>query len=152
MAGRARDFPAAEFRREIRATMAMGLPNAVAARPTFRWDPRRTYATASSTGVPFDLSAAPLSVEQLPDVQVPCAVEYLDAAGQPIETPVGNFHPDRARLTLLDLDWRRLVVDGRRFDEVVLDGTPYRWDKALPTVALFDVDVHQVVVAARDES
>lgn len=152
MAGSSADFPAAEFRQGIRDAMVMGLPNAVSARPTFRWDDRPTYATTSVTGIPLDLAGAPTANEELPDVQVPCAVELLDANGQPIETPVANFHAARARLTFLDVDWAKLLPGGRRFDSVLIDGNEYRFDVQPPTQGLFDVDIIQVLVAARDES
>lgn len=153
MAGASRDFPAAEFRREIRNVMTMAMPSSTSARPTFTWDVRKTYAPqGSSTGTPMDLTTAPATSTALPDVQALCVVELLDAAGDPIETPVGDFEPDQARLTFLDVDWALVVVDGRAFDAVLIDGTPYRWVKRLPTQGLFDVDIIQVLVSARDES
>lgn len=152
MAGRSGDFPAAEFRREIRSAMMMGLPNAATARPTFRWDERPSYASGSSSGVPFNLAEAPVTTATLAEVQVPVAVELLDAGGAAVETPVANFHADAARLTFLDVDWAKVVVDDRPFDTVLLDGNVYHYDKQLPTGALFDVDVIQVLVVARDES
>ncbi len=130
--------------------MKMGLPKAVEMRPTFGWDPVQTYVSVDSGGKPWSLSASPTTTVTRPEVQVPCAVEYLDAAGNPIETPVGDFNPDRARITMLQAQYDLVVPEGVKFDWVRLGGTQFLWVKELPVLGLFEA--HQIVVAARDKS
>lgn len=155
MAGNTEDFTAAdaaEFRDAIHVAMKLGTPNDPAAVPTFYWDDEKTYPSASADGQPWVFGAAPETDIKRGPVQAPCAVELLDAAGNVIETPIGDFDADSARLTFLDVDWAKVVIDGKPFDYVTLGGNEYRWGKKLPNFGLGSADVIQVVVNARDES
>ncbi len=150
MAGTSTDLDAAEFRRDIRATMLMGLPKAAADRPIFYFDTARTWTEETdSSGAPFDFTATPATATTPASVSgVMCAVELIIAAGETIETSVADFSPTKARLTFLDDDWA--LVDG--FSYVTLGGTRYDLDKTIPPIALHDVGVHQVIVQAPSEA
>lgn len=142
-------FVAAEVREQLRTAMTVGLPNVVAQRPTFRFTPTKTYASADTAGRPWDWTAAPTATDPDPvrePVQVPCAFEV---GGQAVEyRALGALNPSEVTLTLLDEDWAQ--VEG--FTEVDLGGNAYIFDHVDPPLALFDMDVMQVVVRARDES
>jgi hypothetical protein len=160
MAGSSPDFDPEAFRTSIRATMVMGLPVDEALRPTFRWVHRERYAITDATGRPLDWTAEALSeapglgliTEPAPPrvvrgpVQVPCSVEVTD--GPVDSTSMGTFNADRAVLGVLDVDYP--AVAG--FDEVLLGGNVYLYDKELPPVGLYEVTFHQFAVVARDES
>ncbi len=140
---------AAEFESLVTDVMVLGLPNLTADKPTFYWDTDKTFTKASPDGRPLDFTATPATSGTPQDpVQVPCAVELLDSSGSVIETPVGNFNADQARLTFF-ADAYELVAD---FDWCTLGDNRYNWDKRLPTLALGLVDVIQVLVVAPDEA
>lgn len=139
------EFDAAETRAELQETMVMGLPGAIAMRPTFYFPTDDTFAKASLSGAPWDWTASPL--ENDPDrapVRVPCAVEVDGAA---IDfTAIGQINPQRAVLTILDVDWAK--VQG--FHEMTMAGSTYRYSKLIQVIGLFDMDVYLVEVEARD--
>ncbi len=147
------DFDPAQFAELIPVlvdVMKMGMPKAVEMRPTFGWEPVKTYVSVDSAGQPWSMSSAPATTTTRPEVQVPCAVEYLDAAGEPIETPIGDFNPDQARVTLLQAQYDLVCPGGVKFDYVKLGGTKFLWVKELPVLGLFEA--HQIVVATPDKS
>lgn len=138
-------FNAAETRATLRATMAMGLPNAVAMRPTFYFPNDDTFAQASMSGKPWDWTAA--VVENDPDrapVQVPCAIE-VDGTAVNLNA-IGNFNPQRAVLTILDVDYAKV----RGFSEVKMKGAVYRYSKLIDVIGLYDMDTYLIEVVARD--
>lgn len=139
------EFNADETRAELRETMLMGLPNDVALRPTFYFPTDDSFAKASLSGDPWDWEASPL--ENDPDrapVRAPCAVEV---EGSAIElNAVGQFNPQRAVLTILDVDWNK--VGG--FHEMTMGGAVYRYSKLIQIIGLFDMDTYIVEVLARD--
>lgn len=151
MAGSTADFgatEAAEFIREVTGVMVMGLPNDEADKPTFYWETVKTYAKASVDGRPLNWDSAASTSTLRDPVQAICAVELLDAAGNPVETPVGDFNADQARLTFFADEYAK-VAD---FDWVTLGESKYLWSKRLPTLGLGPADIIQVVVSAADES
>lgn len=139
------NFVADEFRENIRSAMRMGLPVDVAMRPTFYFPNDDTYALAARSGRPWDWTASP--VENDPDkapIQVPCAVEVN---GSEIEmTQLGTINPQRALLTILDLDYAKV----KGFTEVHISGAVYRYSKLVQAIGLFDTTTYQVEVIARD--
>lgn len=151
MAGSTADFgatEAAEFIREVTGVMVMGLPNDAADKPTFHWATAKTYAKASVDGRPLTWDSAPTSSTPRAPVQAICAVELLDTAGNPVETPIGDFSADQARLTFFPEEWGKV----ENFDWVTLGPSKYVWGKRLPTSGLGPVDIIQVVVQADDQS
>lgn len=151
MAGSNPDDPAfaADFRTNIAAVMTMGLPEDVALRPTFLFPLVKTFVPAARDGAPWDWTQSPTDVQPDPpraSVQVPCAVE--PQAGAAVVTSVGQFDATRAILTFLDEHWSSVFG----FYEVLLGGDRYAYVRQLPPIGLFDVTVHQVLVAAVDET
>lgn len=139
------EFNAAETRAELQETMKMGLPNDVALQPTFFFPTDDTFEHASMSGAPWNWEDDPL--ENDPDrapVRVMCAVE-VDGAAVDLTT-VGNFNPQRAVLTLLDVDYAKV----RGFHEMTMMGAVYRYSRLIQAIGLFDMTTYQVEVEARD--
>ncbi len=151
MAGPTAEFTAADAAEAvagIRLAQEIGAPNNDDDRPTFYWKQDKTYAVATPDGAPYSWTDTPASEEEAVEpVQVPVSVEYLDSAGNPIEEAVGNFNPDRARLTFVDN-----YEDVADFDWVTLGQTKYYWRKKLPPFGLGSIEVVQVLVAVSDEA
>lgn len=141
-------FNAANFRNVIRTTMTMGLPGATADRATFRWTTQHTYAKHDSAGVPFDLSASPVTTTTHADVQVPVAWEFQALRAASSDNAIGEFDTARAVLTLLDEDYA--LVAGA--DLVLLGQNTYDIEFVAPPIGLFEVTVYQLYCRARDES
>lgn len=147
MAGSNAAFDADLFRRNIRATMLMGIPNTVTDRPTFRWLAENDYAKEDVAGQPYDWTSSPVDESVHEDVQVTVAVEFsrtTETAG----SPLGNFDMSRAVLTMLEDEYDQ-VFDA---DLVLLSSNIYTIEFWEPTIALFSVDVHRCHVRARAES
>jgi hypothetical protein len=137
------------FQADIRAVMLMGLPNTAEDRPTFLFSDTRQHAEADDEGSPFDWESTPTVGEPPADpVQVLCAVEPIGQGEASEGTNIGTFDMNRARLYLFDEEWEQVA----NFTSVLLSGSEYMRTKELPTLGLFDVDVHVVEVYARDES
>lgn len=148
MAGSNPAFNPAQFRDVIRTTMIMGLPNATAEKPTFRWRPDRTFTTADPAGAPYDFTASPTTTDAPPDVQIPVAVEFSARPAGSLETSIGEFDTSRVIITILDEDYELV----RGADEVLLGGNTYDIQFVGPPIGLFEVTVYQVFAIARDES
>jgi len=138
MAGSGADvgFDANEFRTAIADTMKMGSPTAVVEKAAFRWDRSQEFTSADPAGRPYVWAAVPTSDTSHPDVVVDeVSVEYTSARTLS-GTPVGEFVPLRAQLTMLDVH-HALVVGANLvlLHQVV-------WAIVAETqVALFSVDV-----------
>lgn len=146
MAGTNRNFNAAAFRTAIRSVMTMGTPPVAADALTFCWLPRDVVVDhKDGEGVPFD-PAATITRSAKPPVSKPCAVEYIDAQGQP--TPFGAIVPSRVRVTLLDDDYK--VVGDANY--VFIAGDRYMRHHEPPSHGLFTVGVHQIIYVAENES
>lgn len=155
-------FDADEFRTSIRAVMLLGLAEDQAQRPIFLFPRTRTYANDDKAGQPFDWGEAPTTdTNTLPgepktvkcgegNGEVLCAFEAAGGRGgtQSIETPFGDFDTERLVITMLDVDFAK--VDG--FDRVQVGDALYRYQFEEPRGGLYDVTVHQLIVAAVDEN
>ncbi len=145
MAGTSSSFNAAAFRNAIRSVMDLGTPPADADQLRFHWNPTKTTAaTKDGEGIPFDPTAVITTTTPTP-VNKPCAIEYIDAAGQP--TPFGAIVPSRIRVTLLDEDYA--VVKGA--DYVIVGGDRYIRQYEPPSFGLYSVGVHQITYATENE-
>lgn len=145
MAGTNSGFSADGFRAGIRFAMTMGAPPTAADQLTFGWNAAKsTTATRDGEGVPFDPTAAVTATTPTP-VKSTCAVEYLDAAGEP--TPFGVVIPSKLRITLLDEEYAT-VGDA---DFVVMGGDKYLRSHEPPSLGLFDVGVHQIIFMSENE-
>lgn len=126
--------------------MTLGLPPVETDRPIF-FTPQDAvnYARADNEEIPFDPSARP-QVPAPVQVSVPCAVEYVDAAGR-VET-FGTVNPSKIRLTLLDEDYQRVVG----FSYVEIGGDRYNYAKTEPPLGLGEVGVWTIHCIAEDEA
>lgn len=146
MAGSSTGFNAAAFRAGIRFAMTMGAPPADADALKFHWNPTVTSSgVMDGDGVPFDPAAPVTRTQTKAPVSRPCAVEFIDAAGE--VTAFGVVVPSKVRVTLLDEDYQA-VKDA---DYVVIGGDKYVRDEQPPSYGLFDVGVFQIVYVAENE-
>lgn len=156
MAGKNPDFDATRVREALRFAMRMGSPNRRADKATFHFRGVTVWVKngvvvenprLDQDGNPFDPEIHAEVAYPDPVVLDEVAVEFSIAA--PEELPVGNFRQTRVELTLLDEEWARV----REAIEVSLQGGDrYYISYEKPVIGLFDMDVHQVVCYARDES
>ena len=125
--------------------MTMGTPPVAGDQLRFYWnDTRSTAAAVDGEGIPFDPTAT-ITTTTRASVTKPCAVEYIDASGQP--TPFGTVVPSKVKVTLLDQDYTA-VKDA---DYIVIGGDRYLRHHEPPSYGLFDVGVHQLVYVAENE-
>lgn len=153
-------FDADSFRTDIRAAMAMGMPEDQEMRPIFLFPREQTFDNVDKAGVPWDYSEAPLTDTGEDEEhavrcgtgadEVLCAWEAGGGRGgtQSNETPFGDFDALRLVLTILDVDYAKIAG----FDRVLMSGNEYRYQFEEPQIGLFDVTIYQVVVGALDES
>lgn len=135
-----------EFRAGIRLAMTMGLPPEEADQPAFQLPSTVTNtAPADDDEVPFDPSAKPV-VTRPPLIRVPCAVDYVDAAGKVVD--FGVIQPSRALLTFLDVDYAKV----KGFEWVLLGGDRFWYSKTPPPMGMGAVGVVQVYVKAEDDA
>lgn len=139
-------FNADDFREGIRLAMRVGLPPDLTDQPTFVFP--LTFVNDSpldDEDVPFDPAARPVATPSKTSVKVPCAVEYIDAAGK-----VENFGVvvnSKVVLTFLDEDYE--AVKG--FAYVVIGGERYFYRKTQPPLGLDSVAIWQVHCEAEDD-
>lgn len=139
-------FPAGEFRAGIRLAMQLGAPPVEEDRPVFVFPSQiANDAFADESGVPFDPNARPEVTTPEP-VQVPCAVEYDEAASR-VEN-MGLVTPSEIKITLLDEDHARI----RGFAYVVIAGDRYNYRLTEPPVGMDSVGVWTVHCVADDDS
>lgn len=133
MAGTNSDFDAEAFRTGIRIAYAMAAPPVAEDQVVFHFASSLVYVgTLDEGGVPFDPDTSVRRVEP-PSMQVPCAVEYLDAEDKP--TAFGLVASSRVRITLLDEDY--LKVKDAIF--ITISGDRYDYRRTQPPSGLFDV-------------
>lgn len=148
MAGVDSGFDAAGFREGIHFAMHMGLPPDPDEQITFFFHPTVTNpgsVVVDGANVPFN-PAASLTSTPLDPVKVDCAVEYLDAEGQP--TSFGLLAPSRIAVTLLDVDYEQ--VAGVAY--VVAHGDRYNYRRTEPPAGLFDVGLYVMHFTAENET
>lgn len=141
-------FNANAFRQAITSAMEMGLPEDEAERITFRWKTTRTFSgnAADRSGVPFDLNAAPVSVDEVPDVQIPATSEITRIA--PDGTAIGSFDHPYVLITVLDTHYQQVLGA----NQVILGGDVYKIDFVAPPFGLGEVTIYQLYATALDES
>lgn len=145
-AGALPGFDAEDFRTNIRLAMTVGLPPVVSDQPTFVFPGAITNTDpADEEDVPFDSAARP-TVAASVSKQVPCAVEYVDAAGK-VEN-FGVLAPSKVMLTLLDEDYEQI----RGFTYVVIGGDRFYYDKTETPLGLDSVGIWIVHANAEDDS
>lgn len=140
-------FDADEFREGIWTAMAVGLPPELEDQPAFV-TPAAVLDTGDerdADGVAFDWRGARARIGSDTVTQVPCAVEYVDAAGE--ASNFGLVAPTRVILTLLDEDYTE--VEG--FSYVVIGGNKYLYERTEPPVGMVDVTIWRVHCRTDDE-
>lgn len=144
-AGALSGFDAGDFRSNIRLAMTLGLPPDLADQPAFVFPGATTNVSpADEDDVPFDPTARPTRAAPT-SVKVPCAVEYVDAAGK-VEN-FGVIIPSKVRLTLLDEDYEQV----RGFSFVMIGGDRYFYTKTETPLGLDSVGVWIVHATAEDD-
>lgn len=141
-------FDAAAFRDNIKSTMQMGSPNSSSEKVTFRWPTRLDYGVGvklDPNGKPYVLGASVVADETSPDVQIDCAVEFIDRTS--VGTPIGEFNNPRVIITILDEDFESV----KTATKVLIGGNTYSIQYSRP-VGLFSVTVYEVFAQAVDES
>jgi hypothetical protein len=124
--------------------MDFGSPNTATDKATF-YMPR----TVSGSGN-VDSYQVPMNPENhrtfgsLVKKTVPCAVEYLDAAGKDIN--FGVLNASRVRLTVLGPDYANI----KGFEYVVISGNKFIYAKTEPIIALGSIDVAIIYAVAED--
>lgn len=148
MAGTDPRFDAAAFRQNITFAMEMGLPNDPDDQPTFFFKRQKQWPSGTvldQEGNALDPNVAPVYVNPAP-VKVPCAVEL--ETGTIEEISVGQFVSTRMIITLLDEHYDTV----KNAIAVEHSGDRYKIRYERPKLGLFDVNVHQFVCTAEDES
>lgn len=155
MAGTNVDDPGfdAEFRADIRETMLMGLPVAVADRPTFMFTQSKTWVASDSAGEPWSFAPpSPGDVQQgpvKPPVQVLCAVEDSALGGRSeTESTAGPIDESTVLLYMFEDEWAQV----HDFTSVLLGGSTYRRVARLKPLSLYGVQLEVIKVEAVDET
>lgn len=139
-------FDAEDFRNNIRIAMTVGLPPDTSDQPLFVF-PSAVANTepADDEDVPFDSAARP-TVTTPTSKQVPCAIEYVDAAGK-VEN-FGVIVPSKVMLTLLDEDYEQI----KGFSYVVIGGDRFYYSKTETPLGLDSVGIWIVHATAEDDT
>ena len=139
-------FPEQAFRDAIRSTMQMGMPNSEQERATFRWAALSTFQNPNVAGRPINFNDQALTIDRHEDVQVDCAVEFVDRAGN--GTAIGEFNNPRAKVYVMDDDYELI----KTATSVLLGGNEYTINFTEPPVSLFKFTLYTLHVMAVDES
>jgi len=140
------DFPRAEIIAGLRQAMGFGERTRTADKATFvSFADQLEDVATDDRGVPWDVNVRRTRTPSA-TVQVPCAVEWVDAADS--RGSYGTINATRIKLTLLDPDYQKV----RGFEYVVIGGDKYLHRETEPPIALGSIDVWIVHVAAEDES
>lgn len=151
MAGTDSRFNATKFRDAIHFAMQMGLPGNTQERITFHWLEERTYAKEDAGNNPYDWTDTPVTDVAHPDVQLDAAVEFKFIRSGVTDNPVGQFESPNLVVTLLDQEYARIYVGGKRADQIIIDDDIYEINFVGPPLALFDCSIYQVYASALDE-
>lgn len=141
-------FNADEVRAGLRLAMGVGLPPVEADQPLFVWDaPPEITEEEDPGGIPFAWDAAPATPVVAPKAprREPCAIEYLDAAGE--LHPFGPTASTRLVLTLLDEEYERV----RGFSRVIIGGNEYLYERTAVPLGLNNIGIWQIHVRTDDE-
>jgi hypothetical protein len=140
------DFDAASFRDAIRFVYTMAAAPVSEDQVYFHFESVLVYnVPVDQDGRPFDPDATVVRTTPTA-VQVPCAVEYVDAENQP--TSFGLLSPSKVKITLLDQDYA-LVKDAIY---VVIAGDRYNYRRTFPPSGLFDVGLFDMLFVAENET
>lgn len=141
MAGTDLGFDAAAFRTAIHFAMVMGSPNVTAEKATFKWTRKQTFNPQDPAKRPYHWNETVLTDVTHADVVLDeVAISYRTARSES-STDVGSFDPLKATITMLDVDYAKVVGA-----DAVHYGTS-NWDiVAITQEALFGVDVFNLIL------
>lgn len=146
MAGTLPGFNADEVRAGLHLAMQVGLPPVAGDEPTFYFAGAATTSDGTDgQGTPLSWQAARVAAPDRSPVSVPCAIEYVDDAGQ--ESGYGYTAASQLVLTFLDEDYEQV----KGFSHVLIAGNSYRYQKTQPPMGLLSVGIWQVHVRTADE-
>ncbi len=141
------NFDATAVRAGLRLAMQVGLPVIALDQPTF-FMPTIVTADGAHTldqqGTPFDPAYRPVRAQPA-GIQVPCGIDYKDAAGNLVA--MGDVSATGMVLTLLDEDF----VQVKGFAYVVVAGVKYNYQRTDRPQGLVSVGIYTVHVLADDE-
>lgn len=141
-------FDAAAVKAGIHKAMGFGEPTRTEDKAWFYFPTSRSTTSGSPSdqdGVPFDPTAVTTPTQAKTRLQVPCAIEFVDA--QPSPETFGEFTATRIVITLMDEDYQRI----KGFAYVVAGGDKYLYARTEPPVALGTIDFWTVHATAEDE-
>lgn len=139
-------FDAAVFRDAVKSTMQMGSPNSTVEKVTFRWPVQKTYqGRTDPSGKPYSLTASVVDESTNEDVQIDCAVEFIDRTS--VGSPIGEFNNPRVLITVLDEDFDAVSTATK----VLIGGNTYNIQYSRP-MGLFSVTIYEIFAQAVDES
>jgi hypothetical protein len=141
------NFDATKVRAGLRLAMQVGLPVMAGDQPTF-FMPTTVTADGAHTldqrGTPFDPAYRPTRAQPA-GIQVPCGMDYKDAAGNLVAA--GSVSATGIVLTLLDEDYAQV----KGFAYVVIAGVKYNYQRTDRPQGLVSVGIYTVHVLADDE-
>lgn len=137
MANANSEFDADAFRTGIRFVYNLAAPPVAEEQITFFYNSQLIYNTpVDGEDTPFDPQATVQRVAPRAVKNVPCGIEYFDAAHQ--EIVFGTVTASKIHVTLLDEDYQR--VKGANY--VVLGGEKYLYKVTEAPSGLFDVGLY----------
>ena len=165
MAGTNPQVNISEVRQAIQFAMRMGSPNRLEDKATFYFRQTRVWRDPSTAspdepdgevvvsprldqdGNPFNPDLKLHLEGKAPVVLDEVAVEF--AIARPEELEVGSIRPTRVEITILDEQWRGI---SDAIEVSLQSGDRYYISYEKPVIGLFEMDVHQLVCYAKDES
>jgi len=139
-------FDEAAFTQGILTAMAVGTPPDPADRPVFVFaDTSTATGSVDDEGIPFDVTATPTRTPGAEVTDIPCAIEFVDAAGQVAD--VGILQLTKIKITLLDEQYQ--LVKG--FDHVRIAGDRYYYRKTEPPIGMVTKTIYTVHCTAEDD-
>lgn len=137
-------IPAGTVRDALRGTMVMGLPVNDADKPTFHFDPDRTWTEEDSAGLPWDWTATPTTDTTQAAVKPICTYEFFSPLGRQgaTYTEAGDFTPTTVVFTMMDTDFASVLG----FAYATIGNSDHKWYFRFwrPITGLGGLQVYQV--------
>ncbi len=134
------------IRQKLREAMVLGMPDELAAKPTFIFEPNQIWDEQDREGTPFDFAVT--NVPTTDTLKAPvtpiCAYEFFSPLGRQgaFMTEVGEFNPTSVVFTMFESEFAS-VID---FDHATIGASDQNWFFRFwrPTYAITDLQVYQV--------
>lgn len=137
---------AARAREGLLAAMNFGLPERVEDRPVFVIPAAvTTDEEVDQGGVPFDPDVRPSTAAPTRLNDVPCAIDYVDAAPS-AENP-GVMVAAKLEITMLDEEYQRITG----FSHVEAGNDVYYYSRTEPPMGMGTLTVWQILCTTEDE-